>query len=206
MLQAIMALVTLVALPLMVLNLFAGIGGSVWLLVLGEYNPVLVSLALLVLGHFIVSVLLAPSLIFLAPFSANERLAENPVAAILLVVLSNIYTYCIMGLWSVGIFFEFPSFINTSNAILPTILLSYASSTSTWSFLAERDAASGNDYSTLSAFFNQVGCAALMLYTYNHFRHPNWQEMAIWYGAPMTAALVVQVAIVHARSSRRATS
>jgi hypothetical protein len=193
MIQSIIALATL---PFMFLNIFAGIGGGIWLLILGQYKPVVIGIGLIIIGRFITGFLLMPGLIFLAPLMANERMLENKLVSIPILVLSTAYTYCVMGAWALAIFFYFPRYITTYDAFTPIILLSYAASTGIWNYMAQQEARSGNDKSGFSAFFHQLSCVALMVYIYKHFQYPDLQDMAIWYAIPMSVALLVQVSTI----------
>ena len=62
--------------------------------------------------------------------------------------------------------------------------------------MAQREMQAGNEYSSMSAFFNQIGCIALIVYTYNHLRYPNLYEMAVWFAVPMMVSLALQLVLM----------
>jgi hypothetical protein len=180
--------------PIMLLNLLSGIVGGIWLAALGHWSVVFIGLALTIGGTFIVSILLMPSLLIVAPVMSNERLQESRVAMIPLMLFSVGYVYCVMGVWAIAIFWYFAKSVSSAAAI-PVILWSYSIATAVWSYMGQKEAQTGNQYSALSAFFNQLGCISLMVYTYNNFRYPAVSEMIWWYGIPMAIALVINVLI-----------
>ena len=182
--------------PIMVLNFVAGILGGIWLAFLGQWGVILAGFALMMGGAFLVSILLLPSMIFMmALLLVNEKLAASAFAMVPLALLSITYTYCIMGLWAVGIFWYFSNSVST-NAMIPAIFWSYSIATSVWNYLAQKDAQSGNNYAAMTSFFNQIGCVSLMIYTYENFHHVNIYSLAIWFSVPMAVGLVVHVAMV----------
>ena len=185
----------IVAIPIMILNFLSGIVGGIWLGVLGYWYVILIGLGLTVAGTFLVSLLLMPGMLFIAPMLGNERLAQSKFAMIPLTFCSVFYTYCVMGIWAIGIYWYFAQNVGP-NAVVPVVLWSYSTATAVWSYMAQKEAQTGNDYSTLSAFFHQIGCIALMIYTYNNFRDPNLSEMAVWFAIPMVISLFVQVAFM----------
>jgi hypothetical protein len=150
----------LIALLFMVLNLIAFVGAGLWLAVLGYWKIVFLGIALGLSGAFFVSVLLAPSLLLIAPLM-SERVSNSRMAALPIAALSLVYTYAVMGIWALTIFWFF-SGMAAPAAALPVVLWSYSTATGVWIYMAQKEAQSGNEYSTLSAFFNQVGCAVLM--------------------------------------------
>lgn len=179
----------------MLLNLLSGIIGGVWLAILGFWHVVIVGLALTFFGTFIVSLLLAPSLILVAPLVASEKIFGSKIVMIPLTLLSVGYTYLVMGIWGISIFWYFSRNVDP-NAAIPIALWSYSTATAVWSYMAQREAQTGNEYSSLSAFFNQIGCIALMIYIYNNFINPDLYEMALWFAVPMIMSLIVQVAMM----------
>ena len=182
-------------LPLLILNLVSGILGGIWLAVLGEWNVVVVGIVLTLCGKFLVSLLLMPSLILLAPFFAIKKLAESVFVAVPLTILSVTYTYFVMGLWAIGIFWYFSKQVN-ENAAIPVVFWSYSIATAVWSYLARFDEQSGNHYSGMSNFFYQIGCVSLMIYTYRNFHNVEFYSMAIWFAVPMAVGLIVHVPTV----------
>lgn len=170
--------------PIAALNFLSGIVGGIWLAFLGYWYVIGVGLALSFGGAFIVSILLFPSIVLIVPLLSSERLASSLFSLIPIGVLSLLYTYTVMGVWAVSIFYFFIDWTDIQ-ARVPVILWSYSASTAVWSYLAQREAQSGNSYSVVSAFFNQIGCISLMVYTFLNFRDPSVEEMIVWFAVPM---------------------
>jgi prolipoprotein diacylglyceryltransferase len=106
-----------------------------------------------------------------------------------------------MGIWAILIYWYFTKTVR-STALIATLLWSYSAATSVWNFLAQKDAQVGNSAATMSALFNQIGCISLLIYAYNHHRHMELHEMAIWFGIPMAVSLVLQTLFVAQAPSR----
>ena len=172
-----------IAIPIMILNFASGIFGGIWLAFLGNWHVVFIGLLLTLVGAFLVSLLLLPSMMFLAPVLASEKLANSAMAMLPLAILSVGYTYCVMGLWAIGIFWYFSVNVDSSAAIQSVF----------WSYLAKKDVQSGNQFSSMSSFFHQIGCISLMIYTYNNFHRLDLYAMAIWFAVPMSIGLILQV-------------
>lgn len=189
----------------MLLNFGAGLIGGIWLAYLGYWYLLLLGLGLTIGGTFLVSLLLMPSLILIAPVAASEKLSASTMLMIPLTVISVGYTYCVMGAWTIGIFWYFAHEVS-SNAIIPVVLWSYSAATAAWSYMAQKEAQTGNDYSTMSAFFNQIGCIALIVYVYTHFGDLRLYDMGVWFAVPMIISLALQltmmVSIMKAQQSR----
>ena len=182
-------------LPFMLLNFFSGIIGGIWLAVLGNWTVVLAGLALTFGGLFIVSLLLMPSVLLMVPLAGYEQISKSKFAMINFTILSLTYTYCVMSIWAIGIFWYF-AHNSTTDAAIPTILWSYSTATAVWSYMAQKEGQAGNRYTVFSAFFYQISCIALMIYTYTNFRSPNPYDMFFWFAVPMGISLIVQIALV----------
>jgi MFS family permease len=185
------------AIPIIILNFLAGIVGGIWLAYLGYWHVILVGLGLAFLGTFVISLLLIPSMLFIIPFVSSERLAESRIVMVPLSILSVGYTYSIMGVWAIAIFWYF-SVIVGAEATVPVILWSYSTATAVWNYLAQKEVQSGNEFSGLSATFNQFGCIALMVYVYVKFPILDPYEMAYWFGTPMLVSLGLQITLMMA--------
>jgi hypothetical protein len=195
---------SLLVLPFMLLNFFAGIVGGIWLALLGEWEVVVLGLGLSFVGAAIVGILLMPSLLIMLPIfgaAAAARLDRSPIFMGFAALLGVGYTYCIMGLWAHAIFRVF-TWNMDADAKLPILLWCYAASTAVWNYMAQRD---NNEWTPMSAFFHQVGCVSLMVYAWGAFPRLQMWPMIWWYMVPMVCALLFQVAIMFlsVREARR---
>lgn len=69
------AIAAALAIPFFILNSLAGLAGGAWLLWLGEWRLVLAGFVAAVTAPFWTSILLLPSLIFVAPAAAFAELS-----------------------------------------------------------------------------------------------------------------------------------
>lgn len=185
---------SVLALPLMLLNLLAGIIGGVWLLLLGKWQLVALGLAATIGGAFIISLLLLPGTLVMLPFMRDTPDAQ-PRSAIFVVAAGLIgmgYTYCVMGAWAIMAFTLITSDAG-SGAKIPALLWSYAASTAVWNHMAQKDLQAGNEYTPISAFFHQIGCVALLVYAFAMFPRLHPGDMIVWYALPMVLSLVLQL-------------
>jgi len=81
-------------------------------------------------------------------------------------------------------------------AKFPALLWSYAASTAIWNHMAQRELQAGNEYTPISAFFHQLGCAALVVYGIAAFPSLQPEEMVFWYAVPMVLSLIIQLRLV----------
>ncbi len=185
---------SVLALPLMLLNLLAGIVGGVWLLLLGKWQLVALGLASTIGGTFIISLLLLPGTLIMLPFMRDAPDAQ-PRSALFVVAAGLIglgYTYCVMGAWAIMAFKVMTSDAGSA-AKIPALLWSYAASTAIWNHMAQRELQAGNEYTPISAFFHQIGCVALLVYGFAMFPRLHLGDMTVWYSLPMVLSLILQL-------------
>jgi len=99
-------LLSLIAVPIRLMNYFAGIVGGIWLLIIGEWRLVVLGLVALLIMHWVVSILLMVNLPFLA-LALNWEKKRNPLWY-LVSFFTIAYTYALMlatcyGAWAVGL-------------------------------------------------------------------------------------------------------
>ena len=99
------ALLALVMVPLMLLNALGGVASGIWLVVLGEWWALGYGLIGLV-SHFLLGLILAPGLIFLAP--AGVLLSkQKSFFAFPLLLLGYAYTCAVLTTWCIFVFYAF---------------------------------------------------------------------------------------------------
>lgn len=186
-----------VALPLMFLNLLAGLVGGVWLLALGKWQVVVLGLAATLCGTFVISLLLLPSMLLMLPFARDETAGEPRSTFFIAAAgaIGIVYTYCVMAAWAITAFLIIASGAGAA-AKIPALLYSYATSTSVWNYMAQQELRAGNEYSSISAFFHQLGCVSLMLYGLMEYPRLDAEAMIVWYAPPMVLSVVVQLWLV----------
>lgn len=102
MLQAIGAAI---ALPFFFLNLLGGITGGLWLLYLGEYRLPLLGILVLLCSTLVWSIILIPSSFIISPIMMFAAYKKYRMIAIVFSALSKLYTFSMMGLWAILVFY-----------------------------------------------------------------------------------------------------
>jgi hypothetical protein len=150
-------LVTVLGVPLLVLNLAGGIVAGVWLMFLGEWWPLVVGVAVIVGGAWACALLLSPSLL-IGMFAALlfERGGIYRLVAYPLVLAVSLWTYVVMCVWTLLWFFYF-SHSALSGSIIPMMLWAYTVATAPWSYMAQREAQGGEHTSSMAVFFLELG-------------------------------------------------
>jgi hypothetical protein len=189
----------------MLLNFLAGIVGGIWLLLLGEWQVVVIGLVAGVCGTFIAGLLILPSMLLVGPLigvASATRLQHSPVFMAITALIGVGYTYCVTGLWA-HVSFRWLTAHVALDAKIPILLWCYAVATSTWNYMAQQDARSGNEMTSMSAFFHQIACVSLMVYGFMVFPRLEMVPMIWWYAVPMGIALVLQVWMMFAGVKER---
>jgi len=141
---------------LLILNALGGIVSGIWLALIGEWWALGVGLVGLLVSHFLVSILLMPSVLFAAPAAALSERGKHGVATVLAGV-SSLYTAALIAGWGIGILYFFASRA-TAGSVIPLLIWSYGVASGPWSFLASKDQqGGGNEYSAMATFFLQAG-------------------------------------------------
>lgn len=189
------AIVALLSLPIMVLNLLGALVGGIWLAVSGEWSLVVFGLTAILFGHFVVSILLAPSMILVVPLSWAASRGHVALMAIM-AIPSVLWTYLVLAGWCLGCFF-FCLQNGDEGTLVPRLLWAYAIATGPWTYLASQESrADPNTPALTTAFFAQVGCIAMMIIAYVSDGDPDNQAMYWGLGVPLGIALVFQALLV----------
>ena len=101
-----MALFTVLAIPIMILNMLGSVVGGIWLMVLGIWAPIFYSVVLLIVGHWIISLLLMPALLLLLPVAKAAEKGWNSVAVVG-GFLNALYTGAVMTFWAYWVMKEY---------------------------------------------------------------------------------------------------
>src|SRR5436190_21504771 len=124
--KALLGFLTILAVPLMLMNIFGGIVSGIWLIVLHEWRPLLIGLFSLFFATFIIS-----------PATKLFDRGHLILGSILALPVS-IYTTFIMVAWCHGIFNTFLD-MSSPRTVVPTLLWSYGVATGPWSYMAQRE-------------------------------------------------------------------
>lgn len=132
-----MTLFTALSLPIMLLNGFGSIIGGIWLIVLGMWQPIIVSAVLLFCGHWIISIALVPALALMLPAAKTAEKGWT-VAAVVFGALLAAYTAAIMLGWSYYIM-KLYSEMGPPSAQWPLLLLAYGAATGPWAYWMSKE-------------------------------------------------------------------
>jgi hypothetical protein len=143
--------------PIMLLNLLGGIVGAIWLICLGMWKPVGLSLAILIVGAHSLAFILAPGLIFAIP-AAKAADQGKTGTAFFIGFFSILYTLAVIAVWACLIFKTY-SLMGPASAQWPLLLLSYGACTGPWAYMAskEQGAENGIPHSALHVMFLSIG-------------------------------------------------
>lgn len=157
------ALIALLVLPLMALNLLGGIAGVIWLMILGQWGALGVALGATVFGTFACGLALMPGLLATGPaVLLHGKGGFARVASYPLMFIGLLWTFAIMCAWALWWFGYFLKIADTAS-LVPMLLVAFSVATAPWAYMAQKDAQSGNNHASFTAFFLQIACAAIFV-------------------------------------------
>lgn len=188
-LEMILAPLTFVGLALGLLNLIGGIVAGVWLMVIGEWHLFLVGIAILFVGAFAASMLLAPGML-LAGASISALDKGKGALGWPLLILSSAWTYVVVIAWGVGAFLWFGDKVDADNAI-PVWLWSYGAATGVWAFMASKEP--NGSAAPITAFAAQLGYIVLSvcMIALNWHLRPSIVAMSVPFLIPILASVAL---------------
>ena len=132
--KALMGVITVLSVPLIILNMLGGIVSGIWLAILGEWG---------VIGFGILSIfvpmwiLVLPSVLLDAPaYYCAER--GKTLGLVGFATLSNLYILALITVWCCGILFLFVKDA-TASTLIPRLFWSYGAATGPWAYMASRE-------------------------------------------------------------------
>lgn len=189
----------LLGVPLMLLNLLAGLVGGVGLLIQGEWSLFFGGIAYAIAGPFILSIAMLPGMIF-APLAVMADERRRPTLAVFAAIPSLIWTYIVV---SVSCVIAFSTVVSNSDGGFFHLLWGYSTATAPWSFMAQKDRQSGNDASTTLMLFVQLGTIALMVRTFLSPMETDVGSLMPWFMPFMGLGVAAQLFLAWAESRNR---
>lgn len=193
------ALLAIPSLLLMVLNLLGGLVSGIALAFKGEWALLGGGIGWAIAGPFIISLAMAPSLIFY-PLVASAEERGHRALAIIAGAPAMIWTYLIV---TVTCLFVFLNIASADNAGLFHYIWAYSSATAPWAYMAKQEAQSGNDNPVVLTFFIQLGTVSMMVAALMDPYDITVERLASWFLPFMALGFVAQVFIAFADSQRR---
>jgi hypothetical protein len=105
------SLIAILTVPLMLLNFFGGIGSGIWLATLGQWWAIGYGVVGIFVSHFLLGIIMMPGLLFAAPAALLVDKGKF-VLAFPLIFLSQLYTFAVIVIWCMAVFFFFMSRAN----------------------------------------------------------------------------------------------
>jgi hypothetical protein len=177
--------------PLMLLNAFGGVAAGLWLALLGEWWALGVGL-IAICSPFLLSIILAPGLLLLAP--AGILLGkQRPFLAFPLLLLGYAYTCVVIAAWCILILIIFIARAD-ADTFWPLLIWSYSVALGPWEYMAQKDEQAGaGDASTMTTLFAQVAYVVMAIFLV--FSGPTLLELALVFGAVMFLGMLIQTGI-----------
>ncbi len=163
-------LVTFLSLPLLILNYFSGIVGTIWIIMLGDWNSLIFAFIITIVAPFVLAWPLMLSIIFIYPgmwlikFNFIGKLLSYPFF-----ILGGFTTWFVMYYWGIIVFEHgiLRSYNYNASILLPYLLLCYSISTSPWSYMASKEGPE-NMGVVIPLFFTQIGSAWMFFGIYSN--------------------------------------
>jgi len=191
------ALITVLMLPLLILNMLGGIASGIWLAILGEWWAIGYGLLAFFASAFVLSFVLLPGVVFAGPAAMLAERGRN-ILALPFVFLGGLYVYAVVTAWCVLVFYFFMRHANADNH-LPLLIWSYGVATGPWSFLASKESQGGGDAgvgANFATFFAQVAYVVMGLVFL--FTRANLLELATVFAAVMAVGLLITTTVAFA--------
>ena len=153
------AIISLVSLPLMILNMFGGIISGIWLMILGHWSQFGLGIFILLAGSFLLGLVIMPSIpLELGGVALMSK--GKPILATPLLLAANAWIFFVIYLWCGTVFSIMVSGAN--GHIVPSALWGYASAVGPWAYMASKggNKETGSMLGVLSA---QLGCVSMMV-------------------------------------------
>jgi len=147
-------LLSMLAVPLFILNMFGGIISGIWLAILGKWGLIGYGIIAMMVSGMGLSFAMIPGLIFAAPAAVMLE-KGNKVGGYFLGLLGTIYTVGILTIWCILVLSYYINHAD-ANSIIPVLIWSYGIATGPIIWLSQKDSQSGNKSSLITTFFLQV--------------------------------------------------
>jgi hypothetical protein len=147
-------IVTIFSVPIMFLNMGSGIAGGIWLAILGEWQLLGIGIFLLFISHWILSLLMIPSLP-ISGLAVHLYEKKNPLRHIM-GYISQLYTNFLIVLTCVFAFILCSRFYSgpIGFGLIPYLLWSWGMALGPWQFFASKEP--DNEFSMITLFSASV--------------------------------------------------
>ena len=191
--EAFARLLSVLAVPLGVLNMFGGIISGIWLAILGEWGLIGYGILALLVSGMGIGFAMAPGLLFAAPAVAMLE-KGNKIGAYFFGLLSTTYTVGILTTWCILVLVYYTKQAN-ADSIIPVLIWSYGVATGPIVWLAQKDLQSGNEYAMITTFFIEVAYILTILAIL--FVGVSLLNVVVLFGVVMSIGLIAQFSVAY---------
>jgi len=143
------ALIILLIIPFVIINSLGGIISGVWLAFLGEWWALGVGVVVLVAGHYLMPLSLAPQVVALGP--AILLLKKSKILAAPFFFFGIVITNLVVSGWCLAIFWYYLS-RSSEDSQIPFLLWSYGIATTPWLRMDDSVASNFSSFFALTAY------------------------------------------------------
>lgn len=193
--NAIAPLLMLLMIPLLVLNFFGGLVSGIWLLVIGDWRPVVEGFIGSLISIWLIAILLMPGLAVQVGAAALAEKGKT-IFAVLLVLVSSVYSTALFTVYCLFVFWYFlgPA---TAETFIPLLIWSYGVALSPWMYMARKEEQMGSPGG--EGFLIVFGQAAYILIALLVvFTRVTFIEISIIFAAIMGVSLLANVGMAYA--------
>jgi hypothetical protein len=160
--KIIINILTLLCVPIVILNLLGGLISAIWLAVLGNWRTIGIGIGLMILSGSILRIVLMPAILLIAPtpYFARKR---SMLLVRAFTFLGSLYITTVFALWCAGVLLFFVN-MTTDKSIIPVLIWSYVVAIGPLVILTNKEVqAGGGESSIIFTVFTQLGYAATIL-------------------------------------------
>ena len=186
--DAISRIITVLLVPLGIMNMLGGLISGIWLAFLGHWALIGYGFLIIAFASFGIGFAMMPSLLFAVPaMSLLEK--GNKFFGYIFLLLSTLYTYVILTLWCLLILAYYMNQVD-NDSIIPVLIWSYGVATGPIGFIAQKEQ---NEYSMISTFFIQIAFLISIISIY--FIGLTFLNLLILFGITMSIGLLIQFSL-----------
>lgn len=179
---------TMIAIPLGIINMLGGIVSGIWLAFLGEWGLIGFGILMLIISGMGLGLAMMPNLIFALPAAAMLE-KGNKFGGYFFAFLSSLYTICVLVAWCVLVLI-YCTKQASQDSIIPVLIWSYGISTGPIAWLAQKDLQGGNENAMVTTFFIEV--AYLLTILGILLFGMSLLDVLVMFGVIMTIGLAIQ--------------
>lgn len=152
--------INVLMMPVMFLNVFGGIIGAVWLIIIEKWTPLGIAILAAIISSYIIRLALMPAMLLSIPATTMIKKGP-PLIGHFFMLLSHAYIFGVLWYWSISLFGISASYIRSNGNGIPLLLITYFVATAPIGYIANKD--SDSPTIAVTAMCTMLGCAVFML-------------------------------------------